>query len=371
MIGRPRARDLGVPFDGEPGAWNAITDVPGVEVGYSTLMHGDGPLRVGHGPVRTGVTAILPRGRSSSYPVYAGWAPLNGAGEMTGTAWIDESGILDGPVLITTTHSVGTVRDASIQWRLQHGTMTTPFALPVVAETWDGALNDANGFHVKPPHVYHALESARGGSIDEGSVGGGTGMICHGFKGGTGTASRRLPECGFTVGALVQANYGARSQLRIAGVPVGAEMPEGSEAEAHGQGPEAHGAEAPGSIIVVLATDAPALPHQLRGAARRGMLGVARCGGCAGVLSGDLFLAFSTANLDGQDHWATHNVAVLGLTDLNRLFEAAVQATEEAIVNALAAAETMTGIDGFTAHRLPHDRLQEILKKYGRLRLCL
>jgi D-aminopeptidase len=353
-IPKPRARDLGVPFEGATGPLNAITDVAGVAVGHVTLIEGDGPLMVGKGPIRTGVTAILPRGQTSSTPVFAGWFSLNGAGEMTGVAWIEEAGLLESPVMITNTHSVGTVRDAVIAWQVERGRMPGAFSLPVVAETYDGWLNDTNGFHVKPSHVFAALDGAMPGPVAEGNVGGGTGMICHQFKGGIGTASRVL-DSGATVGVLVQANHGSRHQLRVAGVPVGLELTDAVLA-----------AEERGSIIIVVATDAPLLPHQLKAVAKRAGLGMARTGGIAGISSGDLFLAFSTANLEGADLAQEASVRMLGRRQISAVFEATVQATEEAIINALVAAETMIGIDGHVMRALPHDRLQQVLKKYNR-----
>ncbi len=358
---KPRARDLGVPFEGTPGSLNAITDVRGVEVGFSTIISGAGPLKVGEGPVRTGVTAILPRGKQSVAPVFAGWFSLNGNGEMTGTAWIEEAGLLDGPVMITNTHSVGVVRDAVIAWSLKKaGAAATNFAwaLPVVAETYDGYLNDINGFHVKEKHVFEALDGARSGPVQEGNVGGGTGMICYGFKGGTGTASRKLSESqgGYTVGVLVQANHGSRRQLRVAGAPVGIEVTEGQSRK-----------EDEGSIIIVVATDAPLLPHQLKRLARRAALGLARTGSTSGNGSGDLFIAFSTANPDAGKAAGVASVSMLGLDGMNAVFDATVEATEEAIINVLVAAETMTGRDGRTVIALPHDRLREVLRKYNRI----
>lgn len=356
---KPRARDLGVPFDGTPGALNAITDVKGIEVGHSTIIRGNGKLQVGVGPVRTGVTAILPRGKQSNVPVFAGWFSLNGNGEMTGTTWLEESGFLEGPVMITNTHSVGVVRDAVIKWQLKQYSQTAQsWGLPVVAETYDGYLNDINGFHVKDEHAFDALNNARGGAVAEGSVGGGTGMVCHEFKGGIGTASRKLNERqgGFTVGVLVQANYGLRQQLRIAGVPVGEEITDG-----------VFRPRETGSIIIVVATDAPLLSHQLKRLARRAALGLARNGSTAGNGSGDIFIAFSTANeLTGKA--SAEPVLMLQNERMNPLFEATVQATEEAIINALVAAETMTGVDDHKVIALPHDRLQQVLRKYNRLR---
>jgi len=357
-----RARALGIPFDGAPGKLNAITDVAGVEVGFTTLVRGEGKLEVGKGPVRTGVTAIIPRGHDSlNDPVYAGVFSLNGNGEMTGTAWVEESGFLEGPVIITNTHSVGVARDAVIAWRLAHGAADKTgywWSLPVVAETWDGWLNDINGFHVKSEDVRHALDSAQGGPIAEGSVGGGTGMICYEFKGGTGTASRVLEkkDGGYTVGALVQANCGRRPQLTVAGVPVGKEIP---------------GFVYPkdtGSIIIVIATDAPLLPGQLKRLARRASLGLARTGATSGNGSGDLFLAFSTANPGANNpEQPTHTVQTVPNDRLDPIFSAVVEATEEAIINALVDNQTMVGRDDHRVEALPHDRLRELLGKYRRL----
>ena len=355
-----RARDLGVPFEGAPGPLNSITDVKGVEVGYRTLISGEGKLQVGVGPVRTGVTAIFPRGKSAVDPVFAGWFTENGNGEMTGTTWVEESGFLYGPVMITNTHSVGVVRDAVIDWQLKHGTpipLEDWWSLPVVAETWDGDLNDINGFHVKPDDAIAAMKDAHSGSIAEGNVGGGTGMICFEFKGGTGTSSRVLPadEGGYTVGVLVQCNFGIRHLLRIAGTPVGYEIPLDS-----------HHPDT-GSIIVVVATDAPLLPHQMKRIARRVTLGLGRLGSISGNDSGDIFIAFSTANPGAGMAQKSANVQMLANEQLDSLFEATGQATEEAVVNAMLAAKTMTGINGHTVEALPHSQLQDILKKYNRL----
>ncbi|MEY2537091.1 MAG: D-aminopeptidase [Verrucomicrobiota bacterium] len=362
-----RARDLGIPFDGNAGQFNAITDVPGVEVGYTTLIEGEGKIEVGKGPVRTGVTAIIPRGHNSlNDPVYAGVFSLNGNGEMTGTAWVEESGFLEGPVIITNTHSVGVARDATIAWRIKHGAADNTgywWSLPVVAETWDGWLNDINGFHIKPQHVDHALDSAHGGAIDEGSVGGGTGMICYEFKGGNGTASRKIeikagkqdPSRTFTIGVFVQANCGRRPQLTIAGVPIGKEIPG-----------EVYKEEA-GSIIIVVATDAPLLPHQLKRLARRASLGLARTGSVSGNGSGDLFLAFSTANPNvSNPDKTTHPVETIPNDLMDPIFTGVVQATEEAIVNALVDNQSMIGRDNHRVEALPRDRVRELLKKYGR-----
>ena len=365
---RPRARDLGVPFDGTPGPLNAITDVAGVEVGHTTLISGEGKLVVGQGPVRTGVTAVLPRGKNGNNNVFAGWFSLNGNGEMTGTTWVEESGILEGPVMITNTHSVGVVRDAVIAWRIRRGAPEASgywWSLPVVAETYDGFLNDVNGFHVKPEHATAALDSAHGGKVEEGSVGGGTGMVCNGFKGGIGTASRVLPEQqgGYTVGVLVQCNFGSRANLRIAGVPVGMEITE--------QPPKAlvlpDNAIELGSIIIVVATDAPLLPHQLKRLARRASLSLGRLGSISSNGSGDIFIAFSTANPGVDAPKGVVQVGMLSNEVISPVFAATVQATEEAIVNAMVAADTMTGRDGHTAMALPHDRLRDVLKKYNRL----
>jgi D-aminopeptidase len=358
---KPRARDLGVPFDGTTGPLNAITDVKGVEVGHTTLISGSGKLKVGEGPVRTGVTAILPRGKESKDAVFAGWFTLNGNGEMTGTTWVEDSGFLDGPVMITNTHSVGVVRDAVIAWKVKRGEPDMEgywWSLPVVAETWDGYLNDINGFHVKPEHVFHALDSARGGRVEEGSVGGGTGMICNEFKGGIGTASRVLDakQGGYTVGVLVQWNYGEREQLRIAGVPVGHEIPEHTVWN-----------DDTGSIIIVVATDAPLIPTQLKRVARRASLGLGRNGSYSGDGSGDIFIAFSTANAGAANPKGIHDLKMLPNDQINPIFLATVQATEEAVVNAMVAAETMTGVNDRTVIALPHDKLREVLRKYNRL----
>src|SRR5271165_606397 len=358
----PRARDLGIPFDGTPGPLNAITDVAGVEVGFTTLISGSGKLVVGKGPVRTGVTAILPRGKSSfNDPVFAGWYSLNGNGEMTGTTWVEESGFLEGPVMITNTHSVGVVRDATIKWRFEHGAADLSgywWSLPVVAETWDGELNDINGFHVKPEDAFHALNAAASGPVAEGNVGGGTGMICNGFKGGTGTSSRKLleKEGGYTVGVLVQCNYGVQSQLRIAGIAVGRELPPGIP----------HNDDT-GSIIVVVATDAPLLPSQLKRLARRVPLGLGRLGSYSGDGSGDIFIAFSTANSGAWGGGKVKQVNMLPNDDMNPLFIATVQSVEEAVVNAMIAAKTMKGINDFEVRAIPHADLQQVLRKYNRL----
>ena len=366
---KPRARDLGVPFHGTPGTFNAITDVPGVEVGHVTLVSGSGKLEIGKGPVRTGVTAIIPRGKAKpDDPVFAGWFSQNGNGEMTGTTWVDESGELWGPVMITNTHSVGVVRDAVIAWSIARYKQDLDdwWSLPVVAETWDGWLNDINGFHVKPSHALAALDSASGGPVAEGNVGGGTGMICYEFKGGIGTSSRRVKDASgdYTVGVLVQANFGNRHQLMIAGVPVGQEIPD-NRAYAS-LGPTGANRDM-GSIIVVIAVDAPLLPHQLKRIARRATMGIARTGGVASNSSGDIFIAFSTANSNIGAEDGLPTVRMLPNDRVTPLFEATVDATEEAIVNALVAAETMTGSNDRRVIALPHDRLVELLRKYNRL----
>ncbi len=360
-----RARDLGIPFEGTPGKLNAITDVPGVEVGYTTLISGEGKLEVGKGPVRTGVTAILPRGHASlNDPVYSGFFSLNGNGEMTGTAWVEESGFLEGPIVVTNTHSVGVARDAVIAWLVKQGTGSQNlWSLPVVAETWDGWLNDINGFHVKPEDVWRALDTAHGGAIEEGSVGGGTGMICYEFKGGNGTASRKIdiraskdaPPRSFVVGVFLQANFGRRPQLMIAGIPVGKEIPG-----------EVYKKEN-GSCIAVVATDAPLLPNQLKRLARRVSLGLARTGTISGNTSGDLFIAFSIANPNvASPDQITHDVQTIPNDLTDPLFAGVVQATEEAVVNALIDNRSMTGRDNHRVEALPHDRLSRLLKQYNR-----
>jgi len=360
-----RARDLGIPFDGTPGKFNAITDVPGVEVGYTTLISGEGKLERGKGPVRTGVTAILPRGLSEmNDSVFAGYFSLNGNGEMTGTTWVEESGFLEGPIVLTNTHSVGVARDAVIAWRLAHGGPDAEgfaWSLPVVAETWDGWLNDVDGFHVKPEHVARAIETAHGGAIEEGSVGGGTGMICYEFKGGTGTASRIVAAVAdrgpsetkqYTIGVLVQANCGRRPQLTIRGIEIGKKIP------------GAVYKKETGSIIIVIATDAPLLPHQLKRLARRASLGLARTGSVSGNGSGDLFIAFSTANPHAADSSPpTRTIQTMPNDLMDPLFTATVEATEEAIINALVDNHDMTGRDDHKVPALPHDRLREIFKR--------
>lgn len=373
---RARARELGIRIGRLPtGRWNAITDVAGVRVGHTTLIEGEGPLQVGRGPVRTGVTVIVPRAEHPGLePVYAGSFSLNGCGEMTGLLWVEESGLLTTPVAITNTHSVGVVRDALIAYSLANPAPGgLPFSLPVVAETYDGHLNDINGFHVRPEHVTAALEASAGGPVPEGAVGGGTGMLCHQFKGGIGTASRRLPADmgGWTVGVLVQANYGARRDLRVDGVPVGELIPLSEVPPPSPPPPTAPPTPlGDGSIIILVATDAPLLPDQCKRLARRAALGLARVGGNAHDGSGDIFLAFSTGNRGlaaGGGARAVITVQTLPHSAMTPLFEAVAEATEEAIVNALCAATTLSGIDGRIAHALPLDRLQAIMHQHGRL----
>ena len=383
---KPRENDLKLPIGGTPGPLDAITDVAGVEVGHTTLISGSGKLIVGQGPVRTGVTVIHPRGKANSDPVFASWFTLNGNGEMTGTTWVQESGYLEGPIGITNTHSVGVVRDAIIKWEVSQKNVLQPWWLPVVAETYDGGLNDINGFHVKEEHVLAALNSATGGLPQEGVVGGGTGMTCLGFKGGIGTASRKLPpqQGGYTVGVLVQCNFGSRRDLRIAGVPVGEEITDLQSCIANSNplpvdGPRRHcdatpGGDAPaeraeqGSIIVVVATDAPLLPHQLKRIATRVSLGVGRQGGFGGNGSGDIFVAFSTANAKA---WSSDSVTAVRMVTNDRispLFQATVQATEAAITNAMLAAETTTGANDLRIYAMPVDRMMAAMRKYGRIK---
>ncbi|MEP6999246.1 MAG: P1 family peptidase [bacterium] len=383
---KPRESDLKLPIGGTPGALDAITDVAGVEVGHTTLISGSGKLIVGQGPVRTGVTVVLPRGKSNPDPVFAAWFTLNGNGEMTGTTWVQESGYLEGPIGITNTHSVGVVRDAIIKWELSLKNVLQPWWLPVVAETYDGALNDINGFHVKDEHVISALNSATSGLPKEGVVGGGTGMTCLGFKGGIGTASRRLPaqQGGYTVGVLVQCNFGSRRDLRIAGVPVGEEITDLQPCLANSDTPSGGGQCRPcdasgdndatmesaeqGSIIVVVATDAPLLPHQLKRIATRVSLGVGRQGGFGGNGSGDIFIAFSTAN---PKAWSSDSVTAVRMVTNDRispLFQATAQATEAAITNALLAAETTTGANDLRIYAMPVDRMLAAMRKYGRMK---
>jgi len=370
---KPRARDLGIPFEGTTGQFNAITDVKGVEVGYATLISGEGK-----GAIRTGVTAILPQGKNFNGRVFAAWHALNGNGEMTGTAWVEESGGLGSPVMITNTHSVGVVRDAVIEWgakRSSGGNYSGDLSLPVVAETYDGFLSDINGFHVKKEHAFQALNAAKTGAIAEGNVGGGTGMVAHSFKGGTGTSSRVLEAKvgGYTVGVLVQANYGTRQLFQVAGVPVGKEITDlkptpGKKTASLSPFPTKIGDEGQGSIIVVVATDAPLLPHQLKRLVQRVSLGIGNVGGRGENSSGDIFVAFSTANAtEASKDEGVSNLTMLPNERINPLFWATAQATEEAILNAMVAAETIKGYNGNTVYALPHDRLKAVLKKYNRL----
>ena len=377
----PNARALGIPLQGEPGLNNAITDVVGVEVGHTTIIEGQGPLIVGEGPIRTGVTAILPRGRESGDSTFAAWFSLNGNGEMTGTTWIEHSGLLEGPILITNTHSVGVVRDAVIAWQRDRDPSFL-WALPVVAETYDGSLNDINGFHVTAEHAFAALDGARSGPVEQGAVGGGTGMRCHGFKGGIGSSSRRVGD--YTVGILVQCNHGSRSDLRVAGIPVGEMLPEPSACYADrlipaelrrsgvrwcDDGEDAAGKMEPipegaGSIIIVLATDAPLLPTQIKRLVTRTTMGLARIGGMGYNGSGDIFIGFTTANRSAAaERSRAVGLEMLPNDRLNPFISASVHATEEAILNAMLAAETLTGINGYTVPALPHDRLAEIVQR--------
>ena len=367
---KPRARDLGISFEGKTGPNNAITDVEGILVGHSTIIEGDGKLVVGKGPVRTGVTVVLPKGKKYD-PVFAGWYSLNGNGEMTGTTWVEESGFLEGPVAITNTHSVGIVRDAIVQWGYDNKYFdplpNAPeifWALPVVAETYDGGLNDINGHHVKKEHAYTALNSATSGKVKEGNVGGGTGMVCHGFKGGIGTSSRiiKVNKVKYTIGVLVQANYGSRKSLTISGVPVGKDI-KGYQRKRH----SSVNGDGVGSIIVIVATDAPLLPHQLKRLARRVPIGISRVGGYGSNSSGDIFIAFSTATNNAANRYETQKVKMLPNEQLSPFFESTAFAVEESIVNALIAAETMEGINENTVYALPHKELISILKKYNRI----
>ncbi len=366
-----RARGLGIPLEGKTGDLNAITDVEGIEVGHTALISGEGKLVVGEGPVRTGVTAVLPKGKNYD-PVFAGWYSLNGNGEMTGTTWVEESGFLEGPIMITNTHSVGVVRDAVVEWQFKNKHFDPLpdepdvfWALPVVAETYDGDLNDINGFHVKKEHAFSALNKAKSGPVKEGNVGGGTGMICHQFKGGMGTSSReiQIDSITYTLGVLVQANYGTRESLTIAGVPVGKEISDRMiiwdplKAE-----------QDRGSIIVIVATNAPLLPHQLKRLARRVPIGISRLGGFGGNGSGDIFIAFSTANSGAADREKDQTVKMIPNDKMSILFEATAQATEESILNALVAAETMVGKNNTTVFEMPEKEVVEILKKYGRIK---
>lgn len=365
---KPRARDIGIPFDGTPGKFNAITDVKGVEVGYSTIISGSGKNIRGKGPVRTGVTAILPRGRNNN-PVYGNWYSLNGNGEMTGTTWITESGFLEGPIMITNTNSVGVVRDAVLKWFVKKSWYKEDFwyTYPVVAETYDGFLNDIYGFHIKEENAWEALDSAKSGFLKEGNVGGGTGMMCLGFKGGSGTASRlvKIKDSAYTLGVFVQSNFGRKRNLTIAGVPVGKELRDTLNNEF--KAPPSY-QEGDGSIIVVVATDAPLLPHQLKRIAQRVSLGIGIVGGQGTNGSGDIFIAFSTANTNAFQRESFTKVDVLPNDFIDPLFEATVQATEEAIINAMVAAETMEGINGNKSYGLPHKPVIDILKKYNRIK---
>ena len=370
---KPRARDLGIPFVGTPGAFNAITDVQGVEIGYSTIITGKGENTVGNGPVRTGVTAIFPRGKAKKFsPVYANWYSLNGNGEMTGTTWVTESGFLETPIMITNTNSVGVVRDAVLKWYVDTDWYSGEdwwYTYPVVAETYDGFLNDIYGFHVKEKHVLEAIENSSSGQIAEGNIGGGTGMMCLGFKGGTGTSSRvlKIKDSSYTVGAIVQSNFGAKRNLSIAGVPVGVELKDTLNSMFNGP-PKSRRQEGDGSIIVIIATDVPLLPHQLKRIAQRIPLGIGIVGGRGSNGSGDIFLAFSTANEGAFNRDDIASITSMPNDLLMPVFEATVQVVEEAIINAMIAAETMEGINGNTSYAIPHDVLVETLQKYNRIK---
>ena len=370
---KPRARDLGIPFVGTPGVFNAITDVQGVEVGYSTIITGKGENTVGNGPVRTGVTAIFPRGKAKKFsPVYANWYSLNGNGEMTGTTWVTESGFLETPIMITNTNSVGVVRDAVLKWYVDTDWYSGEdwwYTYPVVAETYDGFLNDIYGFHVKEKHVLEAIENSSSGQIAEGNIGGGTGMMCLGFKGGTGTSSRvlKIKDSSYTVGAIVQSNFGAKRNLSIAGVPVGVALKDTLNSVFNGP-PKSRRQEGDGSIIVIVATDVPLLPHQLKRIAQRIPLGIGIVGGRGSNGSGDIFLAFSTANEGAFNRDDIASITSMPNDLLMPVFEATVQVVEEAIINAMIAAETMEGINGNTSYAIPHDVLVETLKKYNRIK---
>ena len=366
---KPRARDIGIPFEGTPGKYNAITDVAGVEVGYSTIISGSGKNIIGKGPVRTGVTAIFPNGKVNHHPVFANWYTLNGNGEMTGTTWITESGFLETPVMITNTNSVGVVRDAVLKWFVNknwYGNEDYWYTYPVVAETYDGGLNDIYGFQVKESNAFEALNSASAGPIKEGNVGGGTGMMCLGFKGGTGTSSRVITINGknYTLGVLVQSNFGRKKNLTIAGIPVGKELIDTLNYERKAA-PQSKHLEGDGSIIVILATDAPLLPHQLKRIAERVAVGVGKVGGRGENGSGDIFLAFSTANPGAFSRKNNTQAEMLANDQINPLYEATVQSVEEAIINAMVAADTMEGINGNKAYALPHEAVMRVLKKYN------
>ncbi|MFL3051873.1 MAG: P1 family peptidase [Candidatus Neomarinimicrobiota bacterium] len=368
---KPRARDLGVQFEGVPGKFNAITDVKGVEVGHSTIISGSGKNIIGKGPVRTGVTAIFPRGKKFN-PVYANWYSLNGNGEMTGTTWITESGFLETPIMITNTNSVGVVRDAVLKWFVDtnwYGNDDWWYTYPVVGETYDGFLNDIYGFHVQEQHVYEAINNASPGPVTEGNVGGGTGMLTLGFKGGIGTASRRVKinNKTYTIGALVQSNFGSKRNLTISGVPVGKELKDTLNVVFNAP-PSNKRQEGDGSIIVIVATDAPLLPHQLKRITHRIPIGIGVVGGRGSNGSGDIFLAFSTANPRAFDRKNERSIKSFPNDKITPLFEATVQTVEESIINAMIAAETMEGINNNKAYALPHDTLIDVLKKYNRLK---
>ena len=366
---KPRARDIGVQFEGTPGRFNAITDVKGVEVGHSTIIIGSGKNEIGKGPVRTGVTAIFPRGKKFS-PVYANWYSLNGNGEMTGTTWVTESGFLETPIMITNTNSVGVVRDAVLKWFVDtnwYGDDQWWYTYPVVGETYDGFLNDIYGFHVQEKHVYEAIENAKSGPVAEGNIGGGTGMLTLGFKGGIGTSSRKVKinNKTYTLGAIVQSNFGSKRNLTISGVPIGKELKDTLNLVFNAP-PANKRQEGDGSIIVIVATDAPLFPHQLKRIAHRIPIGIGAVGGRGSNGSGDIFLAFSTANPKAFNRKNSGSVKTFPNDKITPLFEATVQVVEESIINAMIAAETMEGINNNKAYALPHGKLMEILKKYNR-----
>ena len=361
MANKARPRDLGIPQEGVPGTYNAITDVKGIRVGHTTLITGEGRLEIGKGPVRTGVTAIITC-ENVIGPLFGAWSTLNGCGEIAGSTWLEEFGLLHGPILITNTMSINMVKDAVTKWLRRN--YNFGWGLSVVTETYDGFLNDVYGFHVKEEHAWSALDNASSGMVPEGNVGGGTGMICHQFKGGIGTASRIVDAeaGGYTIGILVQANYGDRKNLRVAGIPVGSEIPD----QLPGTHPDVQDLKQ-SSIIVVIATDCPLLPHQLKRLCKRAPLGISRLGGNGDNGSGDIFIAFSTAPLGEADTHGNRQIIMYPNEKMNFLFEAVIQATEEAILNALLAAETMTGIDGHIVFALPHEQVQQVLRKYNRL----
>lgn len=364
-----RARDLGINFEGTTGKYNAITDVDGVLVGHSTIISGEGENVLGKGPIRTGVTAIFPSGKKKT-PLYANWYSLNGNGEMTGTTWITESGFLETPIMLTNTFSVGEVRQATLNWMVNTSWSDEDWwwAFPVVAETYDGFLNDIYGFHVKEKHVLEAIDNATDKTVEEGNVGGGTGMMCFGFKGGIGTSSRvlKFPDTTYTVGVLVQSNFGAKSRFRVDGVPVGKVLKDTLNVE-YKAPPKSRRKEGDGSIIVVVATDVPLLPHQLKRVAQRVPIGIGKLGGIGANGSGDIFIAFSTANKNAYIREGKTTVETIANDWMNDVFDATVQAVEEAVINAMLAAETMEGINGNKVYALPDELLIDVMKKHNRI----